>query len=347
MNSQPKILVTGGSGFIGSALIRYLIHTMDWRIVNVDLLTYAANPKALESVSGHPNYLFERLDICDLNSLRTVFSKCQPDAVIHLAAESHVDRSIDSSHVFMETNIMGTHRLLEASREYFVQSENHDFKFLHVSTDEVYGALGPEGSFSESSPYRPNSPYSASKASSDLLIRAWHQTYGLPTLQTNSSNNYGPWQNEEKLIPRMVRLALAEKSLPIFGSGQQVRDWIHVDDHVRAIVHVLTHGIVGETYNVGANCEKTNLDVVKTICDLLDDCRPLKLKLPAATLNSYHDLISHIDDRLGHDFRYALDTKKINDLGWHPQISFPDGLLDTIEHYLPVVEGALRLNDEC
>jgi dTDP-glucose 4,6-dehydratase len=328
MKHQPKILVTGGSGFIGSALIRHLIHEVGCQVVNVDKLTYAANEKTLASVIHHTDYHFERADICDSVEINRIFQQHQPDAVIHAAAESHVDRSIDASSIFMQTNIMGTHVMLEASRDYFSKHPSPHFRFLHLSTDEVYGDLTSEGCFTESSPYRPNSPYSSSKASSDLLVRAWHQTYGLPTLQTNSSNNYGPWQHEEKLIPRMVRLALAEKLLPIFGTGQQVRDWIHVDDHARAIAHVLTHGIIGETYNVGANCEKTNLEIVETICSVLDETHPL----PTASQKSYRDFITHVDDRLGHDFRYALDTKKINDLGWKPQIPFSDGLLDTIEH---------------
>ena len=339
MNSQLKILVTGGSGFIGSALIRYLLHKVGCQVVNVDKLTYAVNREALASVKNRANYHFEQADICDSVEINRIFQQHQPDAVIHAAAESHVDRSIDASSIFMQTNIMGTHVMLEAARDYSSTHPSPHFRFLHLSTDEVYGGLTSKGCFTEASPYRPNSPYSSSKASSDLLVRAWHQTYGLPTLQTNSSNNYGPWQHEEKLIPRMVSLALAGKPLPIFGTGQQVRDWIHVDDHARAIVHVLTHGIIGETYNVGANCEKTNLEIVETICDVLDKKHPQ----PTVSQKSYRDLMTYVDDRLGHDFRYALDTKKINDLGWQPKIPFSDGLLDTIEHICLLKSGSLEV----
>jgi len=326
-----KVLVTGGAGFIGSALVRHLIHDLDWQVVNVDKLTYAANPSALASVESHAGYYFEYLDICDASRLRKVFAAHQPDAVIHLAAESHVDRSIDAPSIFMQTNIIGTQVLLQESLRHWESrnAESSLFRFLHVSTDEVYGALGEEGEFLEGDPYRPNSPYSASKASSDLLVRAWNRTFGLPTLQTNSSNNYGPWQHDEKLIPRMINLALAGKPLPIFGSGLQVRDWIHVDDHVRALVYVLEHGKVGEAYNVGARCEKTNLEVVEEICDILDD---LSSELPSEDQNihSYRDLITHVADRAGHDFRYALNAKKLQNLGWAPQICFAQGLRDLL-----------------
>jgi dTDP-glucose 4,6-dehydratase len=322
-----KILVTGGSGFIGSALVRHLILDLHWQVVNVDKLTYAANPEALASVEGHPHYAFEHLDICEISALREVFACYRPDALIHLAAESHVDRSIDTPSIFMQTNIMGTHALLEVCRDYITSVAPDGFRFLHVSTDEVYGELGSVGEFLESSPYRPNSPYSASKASSDFLVRAWHQTYGLPTLQTNCSNNYGPWQHEEKLIPRMISFAVAGQSLPVFGSGRQVRDWIHVDDHVRALVHVLQHGEVGETYNIGSRCEKTNLEVVETICGILDETVADK----PDGICRFEELIQHVTDRPGHDFRYALNTEKINALGWHPQIFFDDGLRKLVE----------------
>lgn len=326
---MPKILVTGGSGFIGSSLVRQLIHDKRWQVMNVDKLTYASNEQALKSVEDNPHYHFEHLDICDSAGLRNIFQSFEPDAVIHTAAESHVDRSIDAPSIFMQTNIIGTHTLLEASNDYYqslIGERRERFRFLHMSTDEVYGDLGAEGCFTETSPYRPNSPYSASKASSDLLVRAWHKTYGLPTLQTNSSNNYGPWQHEEKLIPRMVSLALAGKPLPVFGSGKQVRDWIYVDDHTRAILHVLTCGQVGESYNIGANCEKANLDVIALICQILTE----QVGGKPTGVKKFGELIQHVDDRPGHDFRYALNTQKIQQLGWKPQISFFEGLKKTV-----------------
>ncbi|MBT8043918.1 MAG: dTDP-glucose 4,6-dehydratase [Verrucomicrobiae bacterium] len=330
-----KILVTGGAGFVGSALVRHLIHELDFQVVNVDKLTYAANEKALESVNDHPAYRFEKVDICDADAIKKVFQRHQPDAVIHAAAESHVDRSIDGPGAFIQTNIVGTYTLLQATLDYWRQlldsqvPTRSGFRFLHTSTDEVYGELAAEGKFAETSPYHPNSPYSASKASADHLTRAWHRTYGLPTLQTNSSNNYGPWQHQEKLIPRIVSRALAGETLPVFGSGKQVRDWLHVDDNARAITQVLLHGRPGETYNIGANCEIKNLTLVNSICSILDDLIDNK----PAGISNFSELICHVDDRPGHDFRYALDTHKIKtELSWSPQKDFNTALRETIQH---------------
>lgn len=338
-----KILVTGGAGFIGSALVRHLIHEVGFQVVNVDKLTYAANEQALESVEDHPGYHFEHVDICDAAGVLSVFQRHRPDAVVHMAAESHVDRSIEGPDEFIQTNIVGTHTLLQASLDYWRglpdfqaprlpdSPTSSGFRFLHVSTDEVYGDLGSEGEFSESSPYRPNSPYSASKAAADHLVRAWNRTYGLPTQQTNSSNNYGPWQHEEKLIPRMVSRALAGQTLPIFGSGKQVRDWLHVDDNARGITEVLLRGKPGEAYNIGGSFELENLTIVRNICTILDD---LIVSKPAE-ITSFSDLVRHVDDRPGHDFRYALDTSKIRtELGWAPQVDFPTGLRETVQHII-------------
>lgn len=331
-----KILVTGGAGFIGSVLVRHLIHEVGFRVVNVDKLTYAANEQALDSVRCGSAYHFEHLDICDAAAVRGVFQRHKPDAVVHMAAESHVDRSIDVSEVFIQTNIVGTHTLLQVALEYWREQQHSNistfqfpFRFLHVSTDEVYGDLGLEGEFSESSPYRPNSPYSASKAAADHLVRAWNRTYGLPTLQTNSSNNYGPWQHEEKLIPRMVGRALVGKALPIFGSGKQVRDWLHVEDNARGITEVLMHGKSGETYNIGGGCELENLTIVQSICTILDEL----IESKPAGITSFSKLIHHVDDRPGHDFRYALNTGKIrHELNWSPQVEFATGFRETVQH---------------
>lgn len=330
-----QILITGGAGFIGSALIRYLIQTTDVRVVNVDKLTYAANLASLETISDNPRYIFEQLDICDSNALVRLFIQYQPDCVVHLAAESHVDRSIDGPSAFIQSNIVGTYSLLEAARHYYytLSAEKQAvFRFLHVSTDEVYGDTAGETTLStETSPYAPSSPYSASKASADHLVRAWHRTYGLPTMITHCANNYGPYQYKEKLIPLMIANALDGKPLPIYGNGQQIRDWLYVDDHVRALYLVLTQGSVGESYNISAHCEKTNLDIVHTICDLLEQLAPNK----PIDVAYYRDLIVHVTDRPGHDIRYAINADKIQrELGWQPLEKFPSAMMKTVQWYL-------------
>jgi dTDP-glucose 4,6-dehydratase len=326
-----KILVTGGAGFIGSAVIRHLIARGE-AVVNVDKLTYAATPEALESAAESPAYAFEKVDICDGPALRDVFARHRPDAVMHLAAESHVDRSIDDAAAFIQTNVVGTFRLLEVAAAYWRELEGaarDGFRFHHVSTDEVFGALGAEGHFTEETPYRPNSPYSASKASSDHFVRAWHQTYGLPVVTSNCSNNYGLYQFPEKLIPLMIINALEGKPLPVYGKGENVRDWLHVEDHAAALVAVLTQGRVGETYNVGGDEELRNIDVVGMICDLVDDLRPREKNA------SRRELITFVTDRPGHDLRYAIDAAKIKgELGWAPRESFASGLKKTVAWYL-------------
>ncbi len=338
-----KILVTGGAGFIGSAVIRHIIGSTADSIVNLDKLTYAGNLESLANVSDSERYAFEHVDICDRAELDRVFLKHQPDAVMHLAAESHVDRSIDGPAAFIETNIVGTYTLLEAARQYW-QSLNDSrkaaFRFHHISTDEVYGDLeGPEDLFTESTPYAPSSPYSASKASSDHLVRAWQRTYGLPVLITNCSNNYGPYHFPEKLIPLIILNALEGKPLPIYGKGDQVRDWLYVEDHARALYKVLTEGQVGETYNIGGHNEKQNIEVVLTLCNLLDELRPVGANSFAQHLTSYKDLITHVQDRPGHDLRYAIDASKIKrDLGWTPEETFETGIRKTVEWYLDNTE---------
>lgn len=323
-------MITGGAGFIGSALIRTLISKTDLYIVNVDKLTYAGNLESLAGVSNAASYVFEQADICDADRMQALFKIHQPDAVIHLAAESHVDRSIDGPGAFVQTNIVGTYTLLQAARTYWeaLPSERRDaFRFHHVSTDEVFGALGVEGLFSETSPYQPHSPYSASKASSDHLVRSWYHTYGLPVLITNCSNNYGPFQFPEKLIPLMILNAKTGKPLPVYGKGQHIRDWLYVDDHVRALYLVLTKGKVGETYNIGGGNEMRNLGVVEAICELMDEL------LPSAT--KYTDLIQFVGDRPGHDLRYAIDATKISrELGWQATETFETGLRKTVQWYL-------------
>lgn len=339
-----KILITGGAGFIGSAVIRHILNNTTDRVVNVDKLTYAGNLESLAAVSSSARYTFEKVDICHRNALDRVFREHQPDAVMHLAAESHVDRSIDGPADFIETNIVGTYTLLEATRAYWNRLEEgaHErFRFHHISTDEVYGDLeGPEDLFTETTPYAPSSPYSASKASSDHLVRAWRRTYGLPTLVTNCSNNYGPYHFPEKLIPLMILNALEGKPLPVYGEGNQVRDWLYVEDHARALYEVLTEGEVGETYNIGGHNEKQNIEVVNTICALLDEFRP------RADGRVYGELITHVTDRPGHDQRYAIDAGKIQrELGWAPQESFESGIRKTVEWYLNNLDWCRRVQD--
>ena len=332
MNNHQCILVTGGAGFIGSALVRYLLETTDVKVVNVDALTYAGNLQSLEDVAQLPNYQFEQVNICDATAVQRLFRDYQPDAVMHLAAESHVDRSIDGPAAFIQTNIVGTYNLLEAAREYWKalpESRQQQFRFHHISTDEVYGSLPTTGFFLETTPYQPNSPYSASKAASDHLVRAWHHTYGLPVVVTNCSNNYGPYQFPEKLIPLMILNALEGKPLPVYGAGDNIRDWLYVEDHVKALTVVLERGKLGETYNIGGNNEKTNLDVVKTVCALLDELVPDSLHRP------HESLITYVKDRPGHDKRYAIDASKIkNELGWQPAETFESGLRKTVQWYL-------------
>jgi dTDP-glucose 4,6-dehydratase len=337
-----KIMVTGGAGFIGSAVIRQYIAETDTQVLNVDKLTYAGNLASLAGVHESPRYFFEQVDICDADSVGRLFSEFQPDAVMHLAAESHVDRSIDGPAEFVQTNIVGTCVLLEAARDYFNGLEDvakKAFRFHHVSTDEVYGSLGEEGLFTEETPYQPSSPYSASKASSDHMVRAWHKTFGLPVVISNCSNNYGPCQFPEKLLPLMILNALGNKSLPVYGTGQNVRDWLYVDDHARALRLVLAKGIVGETYNIGGNSEMTNLAVVEKICDLLDELAP-------AGEGSYRSLIKFVTDRPGHDLRYAIDATKImRDLGWSPREDFDTGLRKTVKWYLDNDDWCQRVLD--
>lgn len=327
-----RILVTGGSGFIGSAVIRHLIRQTDDEVVNVDKLTYAAPPGALASVESDPRYRFEKVDICDGAEVARVFAEHQPDAVMHLAAESHVDRSIDSPAAFIETNVMGTYVLLENAMSYWKglgDAARAGFRFHHVSTDEVYGSLGPQGLFTEETPYAPNSPYSASKASSDHLVRAWNRTFGLPAVTSNCSNNYGPYQFPEKLIPLITINALLGKPLPVYGKGDNIRDWLFVEDHARALVTILKRGEVGETYNVGGHNEKTNLQVVQTICDLVDQIAPRDGEAPR------RELITFVKDRPGHDHRYAIDAGKIDrELGWRPEETFETGLERTVRWYV-------------
>lgn len=330
---KQRALVTGGAGFIGSAVIRHLIDSTCHEVANLDKLTYAGNLDSLSSVASSLRYRFYRVDICDVGLLEKVFAEFQPTAVMHLAAESHVDRSIDGPADFIQTNIVGTYTLLEATRRYWNNLEpaaKSAFRFHHISTDEVFGDLeGTDDLFTETTPYAPSSPYSASKASSDHLVRAWQRTYGLPTIVTNCSNNYGPYHFPEKLIPHMILNALAGKPLPVYGDGSQIRDWLYVEDHARALVEVVTRGEVGETYNIGGHNEKRNLEVVETICGLLDELKP------AAGGRSYKELITFVKDRPGHDRRYAIDASKIErELGWKPQETFESGIRKTVQWYL-------------
>ena len=343
-NTNRTILVTGGAGFIGSALVRYLLEKTNNKIVNVDKLTYAGNLSSLKTVENHPRYAFVQADICNTKALSYIFAQYQPDAVIHLAAESHVDRSISASLEFIQTNIVGTYKLLESTLDYWHRLDNQkksSFRFLHISTDEVYGDLkSNEGLFTETSTYKPSSPYSASKAASDHLVQAWYRTYGLPTIITHSSNNYGPYQYPEKLIPLMILNAIEGKTLPIYGDGLQIRDWLFVEDHIAALYSVLTKGNIGETYNIGGNNEKSNIDVVRSICSLVEECLPNKPK----HIDKYEDLICYVNDRPGHDIRYALDTSKINnELGWGPKETFESGLRKTVIWYLNHREWCQRV----
>lgn len=343
-----RILITGGAGFIGSAVVRHIVNHTDHSVCNVDKLTYAGNLESLESVSDNERYCFHRVDICDRAALDAVFFEFRPDAIMHLAAESHVDRSIEGPAAFIETNIVGTYTLLEVTRGYWSQlndSAKDAFRFHHVSTDEVYGDLhGITDLFTETTPYAPSSPYSASKASSDHLVRAWARTYGLPTLITNCSNNYGPYHFPEKLIPLIILNALRGKALPVYGKGDQVRDWLYVEDHARALCNVLVSGKVGETYNIGGHNEKKNIDVVIKLCSILDELRPLDtVNLDARAVmresgldgKNYRELISHVKDRPGHDQRYAIDATKIErELGWTPDETFESGIRKTVQWYL-------------
>jgi dTDP-glucose 4,6-dehydratase len=335
MSKQKTILVTGGAGFIGSALIRYIIKNTAHKVVNIDKLTYSGNLQSLESIETNSNYIFEQVDICDEVELLGSFKRNHPDIVIHLAAESHVDRSIDGPSDFIQTNIVGTFMLLEQSKKYWQSLEGdkkENFRILHVSTDEVYGDLeGATDFFSEDTAYNPSSPYSASKASSDHLVRAWYRTYGLPVLITNCSNNYGPCQFPEKLIPHVILNALEGKSLPIYGDGKQIRDWLYVDDHVIALMNVALNAKVGETYNIGGNNEIKNIEVVSKVCDILDELVPSKLN----GMSSFNELITYVKDRPGHDVRYAINANKIvKDLNWRPKEDFNSGIQKTVEWYL-------------
>lgn len=334
-----KILLTGGAGFIGSAVIRHIIGSTPEKVVLLDKLTYAGNLDSVGEIRFNDRYAFEQVDICDRNEVERVFREHKPHAVMHLAAESHVDRSIEDPAVFIATNIVGTYTLLEVARSYWLSLDDQHkaaFRFHHVSTDEVYGDLsGSKEFFTEATAYSPSSPYSASKASSDHLVRAWHRTYGLPTLITNCSNNYGPYQFPEKLIPLMILNALEGKSLPVYGRGHQIRDWLFVEDHARALYKVLTEGKVGETYNIGGHNQKQNIQIVHVICDLLDELIPMKTNAFIEKRVSYKELIAHVPDRSGHDQRYAIDASKIQrELGWTPIETFESGIRKTVEWYL-------------
>ncbi|MGF6271564.1 dTDP-glucose 4,6-dehydratase [Lelliottia nimipressuralis] len=332
---MKRILVTGGAGFIGSAVVRHILENTADSVVVVDKLTYAGNLASLAPVAGDNRFAFEQVDICDREALKKVFATYEPAVVMHLAAESHVDRSIDGPAVFIETNIIGTYNLLETAREFWnglTGDKKAHFRFHHISTDEVYGDLhSSDDFFTETTPYAPSSPYSASKASSDHLVRAWQRTYGLPALVTNCSNNYGPYHFPEKLIPLIILNAIAGKALPVYGDGQQIRDWLYVEDHARALYLVATQGQPGETYNIGGHNERKNLDVVTTICDLLEELVPVK----PTGISQYRDLITFVTDRPGHDLRYAIDASKIQrELGWTPCETFESGIRKTVEWYL-------------
>lgn len=340
-----RILLTGGAGFIGSAVVRHLIQNTQYEVANLDKLTYAGNLESLTCIVESPRYSFFNIDICDAQAVEQVLEVFQPDAVMHLAAESHVDRSIDGPADFIQTNIVGTYTLLEAVRRYWSELSSPEskqlFRFHHVSTDEVYGDLVDKDSlFSETTPYAPSSPYSASKASSDHLVRAWQRTYGLPVLVTNCSNNYGPYHFPEKLIPHVILNAIHGRPLPVYGDGLQVRDWLFVEDHARALCEVLSRGKIGGTYNIGGHNEKTNIEVVQTLCDLLEELAPNK----PAGVERYRDLITFVKDRPGHDLRYAIDAGKIErEIGWRPQETFESGIRKTVQWYLQNTEWWQRV----
>jgi dTDP-glucose 4,6-dehydratase len=359
LNNMKTILVTGGAGFIGSAVIRHIINETQFNVINVDKLTYAGNLESLEQISTDDRYSFEQVDICSSDKIKAVLEQYQPDIIMHLAAESHVDRSIDGPGEFIQTNIVGTYNLLEQARDYWSQLESvkkKEFRFHHISTDEVYGDLPHPDDldsslmaeddalplFTETTSYEPSSPYSVSKASSDHLVRAWHRTYGLPTLITNCSNNYGPYHFPEKLIPLIILNALEGKSLPVYGKGNQIRDWLYVEDHARALVLVATKGKIAETYNIGGHNEKQNIEVVNTICDLLEQLVPVK----PAGIAKYKDLITYVQDRAGHDLRYAIDASKIfKELGWKPEESFESGIRKTVQWYLANHQWCANVQD--
>ena len=339
-----RIFVTGGAGFIGSAVVRNIIRTRpNWSVVNIDKLTYAGNLESLKDVSNSPQYSFRQVDICDNAKIKAIFDEFKPDGIMHLAAESHVDRSIDGPGEFIQTNIVGTYNLLECARAYWAgldDAKKEAFRFHHISTDEVYGTLGDSGFFTEETSYKPNSPYSASKASSDHLVRAWHETFKLPVVTTNCSNNYGPFHFPEKLIPLMILNALDLKKLPVYGKGDNVRDWLFVEDHAEALLTVFEKGRVGDTYNIGGHNEKQNLEVVHTICDLLDEMRK------RSDSKSYRDLITYVADRPGHDKRYAIDASKVKkELGWKPKETFESGIRKTVAWYLENAEWCKRVQD--
>ena len=337
-----KVLVTGGAGFIGSAVVRHIIKNTQDEVLNIDKLTYAGNLESLAEVDQDPKYQFAQIDICDAEALTQAFLTFQPNLIMHLAAESHVDRSIDGPAEFITTNIVGTYTLLEVARKYWMQlneQEKQQFRFHHISTDEVYGDLdGTDDLFTETTSYAPSSPYSASKASSDHLVRAWHRTYNFPVIVTNCSNNYGPYHFPEKLIPLVILNALDGKPLPVYGKGNQIRDWLYVEDHARALYKVVTEGEIGETYNIGGHNEKQNIEVVKTICKILDELKP------QANHEAYDKLITFVKDRPGHDLRYAIDASKIaNELGWKPKETFETGIRKTVEWYLNNMEWCRRV----
>lgn len=352
-----KILVTGGAGFIGSAVIRHIIKNTEDSVINLDKLTYAGNLESLKDIADSNRYVFEKIDICNGGELQEVFEKHQPDAIMHLAAESHVDRSIDGPSEFIQTNIVGTYTLLEVARAYWnnlPETKKTVFRFHHISTDEVYGDLeGPEDLFTETTRYAPSSPYSASKASSDHLVRAWLRTYGFPTIITNCSNNYGPYHFPEKLIPLVILNALEGKDLPVYGKGDQIRDWLYIDDHARALYKVVTEGVIGETYNIGGHNEKKNIEVVHTICELLEELVPQNSHSRVGGVDScnsnaqgFKGLITYVKDRPGHDVRYAIDASKIEkELGWKPVESFETGIRKTVKWYLANNEWVVHVKD--